>query len=150
MSRFFTRRWASPAWRRGGTQWTRLAVTRLPANGVCTHRSSTTSLQRVDFKRGTLLRGPTGQRGPQGTLLPGCLSVRSKGAEISPTAGVDYERDRHLPRRLIPVRRRLLANFPVYVMLEMPQSLGWHVRVRSTARLSRAVSLAASTCTRTA
>jgi hypothetical protein len=63
------------------------AVTRLPANSVGTKQVINRSLQGVDFKRGTLLRGPVGPQGP--ALSPSRISIRSKGAEISPTAGVD-------------------------------------------------------------
>src|SRR5512133_3979129 len=99
---------------------TAYAVTRLPANSVGTKQVINHSLQRVDFRQGTLLRGPTGPRGPQGTLLPGSLSVRSKGAEISPTAGVDTDVIATCPEGSIPFAGGYLANVPVYLMLEIP------------------------------
>lgn len=45
---------------------TAYAVTRLPANSVGTKQVINHSLQKVDFKQGTLLRGPVGPRGLQG------------------------------------------------------------------------------------
>jgi hypothetical protein len=45
---------------------TAYAITRLPANSVGTKQVINHSLQRLDFKRGTLLRGPAGERGCRG------------------------------------------------------------------------------------
>jgi len=77
---------------------TAYAVIRLPANSVGTKQVINHSLQRVDFKQGTVLRGPAGPRGLQGPKgatgpqgLPGKIGTvfnRSKRAAISPTSGV--------------------------------------------------------------
>lgn len=111
---------------------TAYAVTRLPANSVGTKQVINHSLQRVDFKRGTLLRGPAGQRGPQGPAFsPGKLCTLEGRGDLA-DGRCRYRRDRHLPGRLDPVGGGYQANVPVYLMSELPESLGWHVRVRST------------------
>jgi hypothetical protein len=69
---------------------------------------------------------------PRDRLFRRANSVRSKGAEISPTAGVDTDVTVTCPEGSIPWGGGYQANVPVYLMSELPESLGWHVRVRST------------------
>jgi hypothetical protein len=121
---------------------TAYAVTRLPANSVGTKQVINGSLQRVDFKRGTLLRGPAGERGPQGPkgaagpqgagLTPGSVNIRSKGAEISPTAGVDTHVIMTCPEGTIGLYSGFTANVPVYVLADYGSGQDWYVTVRST------------------
>ena len=102
------------------------AVTRLPANSGGTKQVINRSLQGVDFKRGTLLRGPVGPQGP--ALSLSSISIRSKGAEISPTAGVDTNVSVTCPEGSIALDTGYRANVPVYTMLDY----GGQVIVRST------------------
>lgn len=121
---------------------TAYAVTRLPANSVGTKQVINHSLQRVDFKRGTLLRGPAGERGPQGPkgatgpqgagLTPGSVSIRSKGAAISTTAGVDTRVIMTCPERTMVLYSGFRANVPVYVLTDYGSGQDWYVTVRST------------------
>jgi hypothetical protein len=122
---------------------TAYAVTRLPANSVGTKQVINRSLQQVDFKRGTLLRGPAGARGLQGPKgatglqgvagTGGTVFIRSKSAAISPTAGVGTT-----VRTICPEGQKVLyggfnANVPVYVLSSYSYSqLDWVVSVQST------------------
>jgi hypothetical protein len=112
---------------------TAYAVTRLPANSVGTKQIINHSLQRVDFKRGMLLRGPQGPRGAQGPVLAlSSISLRSKGAEISRTAGVDTNVSIICPEGSIAWTGGYRANVPVYTMTDWGSGGEWTVVVRST------------------
>lgn len=121
---------------------TAYAVTRLPANSVGTKQVINHSLQTVDFKRGTLLRGPVGGRGPQGPkgdtgspgpgLIASSLDLRSKGAEISTTAGVDTQVTMVCPAGELVLMGGFHATVPVYTMDDYGSGSEWNVIVRST------------------
>ena len=105
---------------------TAYAVTRLPANSVGTKQGINRSLKQVDFKRGTLLRGPAGKRGPQGPVLAlSSISLRSKGAEISRTAGVDTNLSIVCPEGSIAWTGGYWANVPVYTMSDYGSGGEW-------------------------
>jgi hypothetical protein len=125
---------------------TAYAVTRLPANSVGTKQVINHSLQTVDFKRGTLLRGPAGpvgQRGPQGprgaTGSQGpagkidTVFTRSKSAAISPTAGVRTTLNTTCADGTRTLYGGFTADVPVYVLASYSSNeLNWIVDVQST------------------
>jgi hypothetical protein len=118
---------------------TAYAVTRLPANSVGTKQVINHSLQGVDFKRGTLLRGPVGQPGPKGASGPqgvagtiGTISYRSKSGPISATTGTDTRINTSCPEGTIMVSGGWVASAPVYVMSAYSLSNDYWVTVRST------------------
>jgi hypothetical protein len=110
---------------------TAYAVTRLPANSVGTKQVINHSLQGVDFKRGTLLRGPAGPRGPA-ALPSSSVSFRSKGAAISPTAGTDTTVIISCPEGTQVLYGGFNAWVPVFVMTNYGGGADWNVKLRST------------------
>jgi hypothetical protein len=121
---------------------TAYAVTRLPANSVGTKQVINHSLQRVDFKRGTLLRGPAGARGlqgpkgatgPQGVAATIRTVERSNSAAVSPTAGVATTISTYCPAGWPVFRGGFKAFVPVYVLASYsPTRESWMVTVQST------------------
>jgi hypothetical protein len=122
---------------------TAYAVTRLPVNSVGTKQVINRSLQQVDFKRGTLLRGPAGPRGLQGPKgatgpqgAPGSIGTvfnRSKSAAISPTAGVRTTVNTGCANGTRTFYGGFSADVPVYVLSSYSYSgVDWVVTVQST------------------
>lgn len=121
---------------------TAYAVIRLSVHSVGTRQVINHSLQRGRLQAGMLLRGPAGERGPQGPkgatgpsgagLTPGSVNIRSKGAEISPTAGVDTQVIMTCPEGTIGLYSGFTANVPVYVLADWGSGQDWYVKVRST------------------
>jgi hypothetical protein len=122
---------------------TAYAVTRLPANSVGTKQVINHSLQKVDFKQGTLLRGPAGPRGlqgPKGATGPqgvpgkiGTVFMRSKSAPISPTAGVRTTLNTVCGNGTRTLYGGFTADVPVYVLSSYSSNeLNWVVSVQST------------------
>lgn len=122
---------------------TAYAVTRLPANSVGTKQVINHSLQKVDFKQRTLLRGPVGPRGlqgPKGATGPqgvpgkiGTVFMRSKSALISPTAGVRTTLNTVCGNGTRTLYGGFTADVPVYVLSSYSSNeLNWVVSVQST------------------
>jgi hypothetical protein len=121
---------------------TAYAVTRLPANSVGTKQVINHSLQRVDFTRGMLLRGPAGKRGaqgpkgatgPQGVAGTVRTDYRSNSGAISATAGVATTVTTTCPEGWWMLQGGFKAYVPVIVLESYsPTRADWRVSVQST------------------
>jgi hypothetical protein len=117
---------------------TAYAVTRLPANSVGTKQVVNHSLQQVDLRRGTLLRGLTGQRGPTGlTGPPGRSGIAmtvnvSKTAPISGTPGTVSTAIANCPAGSILLGGGFLATVAADLRSSFLLSNTWQVSVSST------------------
>lgn len=103
---------------------TAYAVARLPANSVGTKQVINGSLQRVDFKRG-MLQGTAG-------IPAGSVTLRSKGAAISPNAGTDTSVIISCPEGTQVLYGGFNAWVPVFVMTNYGGGADWNVKLRST------------------
>ena len=103
---------------------TAYAVTRLPANSVGTKQVINGSLQPVDFKRG-MLQGAAG-------IPADSVSIRSKGAAISPTAGTDTTVIISCPEGTQVLYGGFKTWVPVFVMENDGLGADWNVILRST------------------
>lgn len=103
---------------------TAYAVTRLPANSVGTKQVINGSLQAVDFKRG-MLQGRAG-------IPASSVSFRSKGAAISPIAGMDTTVIISCPEGTQVLYGGFNTWVPVFVMTNYGGGADWNVKLRST------------------
>lgn len=120
---------------------TAYAVTRLPANSVGTKQVINHSLQKVDFKQRTLLRGPVGPRGLQGPK--GATGPQGVPGEDRHGVHAFEERpdlaDRRCPYNTVcgngtrTLYGGFTADVPVYVLSSYSSNeLNWVVSVQST------------------
>ena len=117
---------------------TAYAVTRLPANSVGTKQVVNHSLQQVDLRRGTLLRGPQGRRGPTGLTGPAgrsgiAMTVNvSKTAPISGTPGTVSTATANCPAGSILLGGGFLVTVSADLRSSFLLSNTWRVSVSST------------------